>query len=112
MKIVVMAGSTRGIGHGLTESFLNRGCAVVVSSRTEDHVSEAVARLSNDYGAEHVFGAHCDVTDFVQVEALWDAAQDHFGRVDIWINNARISHPQADFCEHPPQRIRKVVDTN
>jgi NAD(P)-dependent dehydrogenase (short-subunit alcohol dehydrogenase family) len=112
MKIVVITGSTRGIGYGLAASFLDLGSSVVVSSRTDEHVREAVARLSDEHGAEKVFGVPCDVTDFAQVEALWDAAKDHFGRVDIWINNAGISHPQADFCDHPPERIKAVVDTN
>lgn len=112
VKIVVITGSTRGIGYGLAVSFLDLGCAVVVSSRTEDHVREAVARFSEEHGSKRVLGVPCDVTDFEQVEALWDAAKDHFGRLDIWINNAGISHPQADFCDHPPERIKAVVDTN
>jgi NAD(P)-dependent dehydrogenase (short-subunit alcohol dehydrogenase family) len=52
------------------------------------------------------------VTDFDQVQALWDAAQDRHGKVDVWINNAGISHPQTDFCDHPAERIRAVVSTN
>ncbi|MGD2105334.1 MAG: SDR family oxidoreductase, partial [Anaerolineae bacterium] len=102
----------RGIGYGLAESFLDRGCAVVISSRTAEHVSEAVAGLSAEHGSERVLGFSCDVTIFEQVEELWDSAKDHYGRVDIWINNAGISHPQADFCEHAAERIRAVVDTN
>jgi NAD(P)-dependent dehydrogenase (short-subunit alcohol dehydrogenase family) len=112
MKIIVITGSTRGIGYGLADSFLDLGNAVVISSRTPEHVEEGVARLSAKHDARRVFGTSCDVTDFQQVQGLWDAAQDHYDRIDIWINNAGISHPQADFCDHPAERIRAVVSTN
>ena len=112
MKIVVVTGSTRGIGHGLADAFLARGCAVVVSGRTAQAVQKAVATLTGRYEADRVFGCPCDVTDFEQVQALWDAAKRHFGRVDIWINNAGIRGPQMDFWKLDPEQIRAVVATN
>ncbi|MGD2142856.1 MAG: SDR family NAD(P)-dependent oxidoreductase [Anaerolineae bacterium] len=112
MKTIVITGSTRGIGYGLADSFLDLGCAVVISSRTPEHVEEAMARLSAEHNAERVFGIACDVTDFEQVQALWNAARDHYGEIDTWINNAGISHRQTDFCDHSAERIRAVVSTN
>jgi NAD(P)-dependent dehydrogenase (short-subunit alcohol dehydrogenase family) len=112
MKTIVITGSTRGIGYGLAESFLDLGCAVVISGRTPERVEEAVARLSAQHDSERILGYPCDVTDFEQVQALWDAAQDRYGQIDIWINNAGISHPQTDFCDHPAERIQSVVSTN
>ena len=112
MKIVVITGSTRGIGHGLADSFLALGCGVVISGRTVKVIEEVRADLSLRYGAERVFGHPCDVTDFEQVEALWNKAQGHFGNVDIWINNAGISHAQMEFWKHTPEEIRAVVQTN
>ena len=43
---------------------------------------------------------------------LWDSAKAHYGRIDIWINNAGINHPRRDFWDHPPEEIYTVVDTN
>jgi NAD(P)-dependent dehydrogenase (short-subunit alcohol dehydrogenase family) len=112
MKTVVITGSTRGIGYGLADSFLSLGCAVVVSGRTPAGVEKAVAELSAKHEADHVFGHSCDVTDYEQVQALWDAAQARFGTIDIWINNAGIAHPDRSFWDHSPERIKAVVDTN
>jgi NAD(P)-dependent dehydrogenase (short-subunit alcohol dehydrogenase family) len=112
MKTIVITGSTRGIGYGLADAFLDLGCAVALSSRTPEHVEDAVARLAAKHDADRVFGTTCDVTDFEQVQTLWDAARDHYGQIDIWINNAGVSHPQTDFCDHPAERIRAVVSTN
>jgi NAD(P)-dependent dehydrogenase (short-subunit alcohol dehydrogenase family) len=112
MKTIVITGSTRGIGYGLADSFLDLGSAVVTSGRTPETVEAAVARLSAKHDAERVFGHPCDVTDFEQVQALWDEARERYGRIDVWVNNAGISHPQTDFCDHPAERMRAVVSTN
>ena len=112
MKTIVITGSTRGIGYGLADSFLALGCAVTVSGRTSEAVERAVARLSTKHKADRVFGHPCDVTDFEQVQALWDTAKAHFDKIDIWINNAGIGNSQMNFWELPAERIQAVVSTN
>ena len=112
MKSIIITGSTRGIGRGLADSFLALGCSVTVSGRTQVNVDKATTELSAKYKPASVFGHPCDVRQFEQVQALWDAAGAHFGQVDIWINNAGISHPQLDFCEQSPEQIQAVVSTN
>ncbi len=112
MKIVVVTGSTRGIGYGLADSFLALGCAVTVSGRTLEAVEKAVSELSAKHQADRVFGQPCDVTEFEQVQALWDAAKDRFDKIDVWINNAGIGNAQMDFWELPAERIQAVVSTN
>jgi len=94
MKIVVVTGSTRGIGYGLAQAFLERDCKVVVSTRTQSSVEQAVETLGAKFGRERVIGQMCEVTDYQQVKALWDAAKSHYGRVDLWVNNAAIGSPQ------------------
>jgi NAD(P)-dependent dehydrogenase (short-subunit alcohol dehydrogenase family) len=112
MKIVVVTGSTRGIGFGLAKEFLRRGCGVVISSRNAENVGLAAAGLASEFGVELVFGQPSNVTQFDSVQALWDASVKHFGTVDIWINNAGISHRQADLTAIPPEDLQAVVDTN
>lgn len=111
-KIAVITGSTRGIGYGLADSFLSLGCAVTVSGRTPEAVDKAVAELSAKHRAERVLGYPCDVTDFAQVQALWDAAKAHYGQIDIWVNNAGLGNPQMSFWENPAEQIQAVVETN
>lgn len=112
MKNIVITGSTRGLGFGLADAFLDLGCSVTVSGRTEEAVQRSVAELSAKYAAERLFGHPCDVTDYDQVQALWDAAQSHWGKIDVWINNAGISHQQKALWEHQPQELAAVVETN
>jgi NAD(P)-dependent dehydrogenase (short-subunit alcohol dehydrogenase family) len=112
VKNIVITGSTRGIGYGLADSFLDLGCAVTISGRTQKAVDKAVAELAAKHDAERVFGHPCDVADFEQVQALWDAARTRFGRIDIWVNNAGLGQKQVSFWELPTERIETIVNTN
>jgi NAD(P)-dependent dehydrogenase (short-subunit alcohol dehydrogenase family) len=111
-QVVVITGSTRGIGYGLADAFLDRGCRVGVCGRTESAVEHAVAALSKAHGPERVWGRCCDVTQYDQVRALWDEMMDRLGRIDIWINNAGRGTPPRDFWEHPAELVEAIVRTN
>jgi len=109
---VVITGSTRGIGYALAVAFLQQGCQVTLSGRSQATVEEAVANLRAKYPPERIFGVACDVTDLDQVQRLWDEALQHFGRVDIWINNAGTASPRMNLWEAPPQKYDEVVRAN
>jgi len=112
MKTIVITGSTRGIGYGLAQAFVARGQAVVISGRSQETVDEAVATLRARQPGAQVLGQPWQVSELAQVEALWAAAKQHFGQVDIWINNAGISHPPRKLWELPRETIDAVVATN
>jgi NAD(P)-dependent dehydrogenase (short-subunit alcohol dehydrogenase family) len=112
MKVIVITGSTRGIGLGLADAFLARGCQVMVSGRKPETVAEAVGQLGQKHGVQNIAGQACDVSDYAQVEALWKAAAARFGRVDIWINNAGMGNMLTPFWELDPHKMRQVVEAN
>ncbi len=112
MKTIVITGSTHGIGYGLADALIGRGCAVVVNGRRQELVDVAVENLAARHGAEQVSGFPANVAEFNQVQALWNAAIERFGRVDIWINNAGLSNIQAMFWTIDPEEIARVVQTN
>ncbi|MCX5901740.1 MAG: SDR family NAD(P)-dependent oxidoreductase [Proteobacteria bacterium] len=112
MKTVVITGSTRGIGQGMALEFLKRGCRVMISGRKKERVDIEVKKFAKAYGKEKVGGQPCEITSFEQIQALWDAALKAFGVVDIWINNAGVTHPTMNVRELEPADIKNVVDTN
>jgi NAD(P)-dependent dehydrogenase (short-subunit alcohol dehydrogenase family) len=112
MKTVVITGSTRGIGFGLAESFLELGCAVAVSGRSQEGVDKAVARLAAAHDADRILGRPCDVTAYEQVQALWEAALERFGRVDVWVNNAGLGNVYRPAWEQTPEQMEAIVRTN
>lgn len=114
MKTVVITGSTRGIGFGLANEFLKRGCNVVVSGRSQQSVEPALKKLVANHGEGRVHGVACQVHEYDQVQKLWDSAVARFGKVDIWISNAGISNENAlkPFWEAPPETLADVSNTN
>jgi NAD(P)-dependent dehydrogenase (short-subunit alcohol dehydrogenase family) len=109
---VVITGSTKGIGFGMAEEFLKRGHAVVISSRGQQAVDEVVAKLGAVYAPGQITGQHCDVGNFDQVQALWDAGVNAFGSIDIWVNNAGRDGQQELLHELPPADYELTVSTN
>lgn len=111
MATVVITGSTRGIGHGLATEFLKRGHDVVVSSRRQADVAQAIAALGTGAGGR-VAGQVCDVTRKPDVQALWHHAVATFGQVDYWINNAGRATSRHAVHELPEDLVHTLVDTN
>lgn len=112
MKVVVITGSNRGIGFGLAQAFLVRGCAVVIAGRKQASVAKAVETLEAANPACQVLGVECDVTDYGQMQQLWEQAIARFGQVDIWINNAGISGPSQPLWAQTPETAHAVINTN
>jgi NAD(P)-dependent dehydrogenase (short-subunit alcohol dehydrogenase family) len=112
MKTVVITGGTRGIGRGLARSFLARDARVVISGRTQESLDAGLQALREAFPGSQLIGAICDVRKPEQLQALWDTAQDKFGIIDIWVNNAGISGDEAALWEMPPAEVAAVIETN
>jgi NAD(P)-dependent dehydrogenase (short-subunit alcohol dehydrogenase family) len=108
--VVVVTGSTRGLGFALAREFLQRGCRVLVSGRSYEAVQGALAQLTDRAG--RAAGQPCDVTDPAQVEVLWDGAVRRWGRVDIWINNAGVGQDYLRAWELATLEVIRIVETN
>ena len=113
-KVVVITGSTQGLGFGYAQAFLQRGHHVVVSGRTQSGVDAAIDRLEADavVGAGAAIGQACEVSDLAQVQALWDFAVRSFGPVDIWLHNAGYARTGVSFAATKPEEIAAMVRAN
>ena len=85
-KVAIVTGSSRGIGLGIALRLVREGMAVVINSRTPDAVQAAAAALSA-LGAS-VLAVPADVGRTAEVDRLFDATLQAFGRVDLLVNNA------------------------
>ena len=87
--VIVITGSTRGIGKGMAVEFAKRGHHVVLSGRSQEAAETAARELQpSASGESRLIGVSCDVARRGDIEALWQRSVDAFGKVDIWINNA------------------------
>lgn len=109
-KVIVITGSTRGIGRAMAEACAAAGAAVVVSSRTPSAVAETVTALRAT-GAT-ASGIACDVSRESDLASLLAHAIAEHGGVDVWVNNAGISLGMRRHIETTPGEIRAIVDIN
>ncbi|WP_207459958.1 SDR family oxidoreductase [Azospirillum sp. SYSU D00513] len=107
--VVVITGASSGIGRATAHAFARRGARVVVAARRPELLDEAV-RECEGLDAE-ALAVPTDVTDPFAVERLADAAEERFGRIDVWVNNAGVT-AMGRFEEVPPEVFRQVIETN
>ena len=111
MKHVVITGGSKGIGKALALEFLKSGCSVCITGRQASSLDNTVGILVHESGSKDLAGFVCDVTRLEDIRNLWNFAS-AIRPVDIWINNAGISHMQQPFPELDEVLISSVLDTN
>jgi len=82
-KVVLVTGGGTGLGRSMGERFLGLGAKLVISGRREAVLQEAATAMTGE-----VLPVPCDVRDPAQVAAMMDAAEAHFGQIDVLVNNA------------------------
>jgi NAD(P)-dependent dehydrogenase (short-subunit alcohol dehydrogenase family) len=95
-KIAIVTGATKGIGVAIAQEFCKEGAKVVAAGRTVELGEKVVADIKAN-GGDAVF-VQCDVSQKAQVDHLVKATVDHYGAIDIVVNNAGVNH-SADFFE-------------
>jgi NAD(P)-dependent dehydrogenase (short-subunit alcohol dehydrogenase family) len=111
-KIVVVTGSSQGVGLGCVRQFARVGAHVVLVGRRSDPL-EAAAREIRELGRQ-VLAVPADVTVDEDIEALVSATMERFGRVDVLINNVggRRGKPDGAFLDSGPEYWRQTLDLN
>ena len=86
-KVIVVTGGGSGLGKAMTSYFLELGAKVAITSRKLENL-EASAKVLIDKTGGDCFAVACDVRDYEQVEKMHQQVLDHFGPIDILLNNA------------------------
>lgn len=89
-KVVVITGASSGIGEATALKLAAKGARVVLGARRHDRLQYLVNKI-NDFGGQAVFSV-TDVKKRYDLEKLVKLAAETYGRVDVMINNAGISH--------------------
>jgi NAD(P)-dependent dehydrogenase (short-subunit alcohol dehydrogenase family) len=86
--VVLITGSSRGLGLAMAREFAAVGCRIVICARDADELRAAEADL-RQRGAD-VLAITCNVSNDDEVHRMVEQATQHFGRIDILVNNAGI----------------------
>lgn len=106
----MVTGAGSGVGRAATLALLQDGWSVVLAGRRKEGLKETIGLAGND-GAR-TSPVPTDVTDPAQVEKLFAATREKFGRLDLLFNNAGGGVQSPHFGELTWEQWKRVIDVN
>jgi len=95
-KVSIVTGSTMGIGLACAKEFAIQGSKVVVTGRSQDLGEKAVEEIRAG-GGDAIF-IRCDISKNDQIQTLVQKTVEHYGQIDVVVNNAGVNH-SANFFD-------------
>ena len=86
-RVVLITGGSRGLGLVMARELAREGAMLAICARDEQELQRAYEDLN---WRARVLPVPCDVTDRAQVEDMVRTVEDHYGRIDLLINNAGV----------------------
>ena len=109
-RVAVVTGAGSGIGRAVALALQGDGYSVVLAGRHRSKLEATIAQAKS--GGGEMRAVPTDVSDPLAVKALFHAADQAYGRVDVLFNNAGVSAPPKPMEEVTPEEWRKVVNVN
>ena len=86
-QVALVTGCSTGLGVQMAKALANQGASIVALARRKEKIDAVAAEIADEFGVK-TLAVQCDITSTEQVEAAVKTVLDHFGRIDILINNA------------------------
>jgi NADP-dependent 3-hydroxy acid dehydrogenase YdfG len=108
-EVVVVTGASAGVGRAIAREFGSRGASVALLARGLEGLERAREEIERAGGRALI--VRTDVSDDRQVEAAADQAEQAFGPIDVWINNAMVSvlSPALSMTSDEYRRVTEVT---
>jgi glucose 1-dehydrogenase len=114
-KVVVVTGSSKGIGKAIAMEFAKVGYCVVINARNEDELKQAandISKLINHDDGNRVLSIPGDISQERVCISLIESAVKQFGRIDVLINNAGIGGESKKIYDLTENDWDQVIDVN
>jgi dehydrogenase/reductase SDR family member 4 len=109
-QVAIVTGASKGIGEAIAHLFAAQGAKVVVSSRNQESV-DAVAKNIHEAGGEAI-GIAAHVGDMNALKNLVDKTLEHYGKIDIVVNNAATNPIFGPLEEANEGAFDKIMQVN
>lgn len=110
-KVALVTGATRGLGLAIAQALAAEGAAVVVSSRKEDACRKVAATIAETYGVE-TLALPLHVGHWDEIEPAVATIVEHFGHLDVLVNNAGIAPLAPSLLEVSESLLEKTMEIN
>jgi 3-oxoacyl-[acyl-carrier protein] reductase len=111
-KVAIVTGGGSGFGEGIAKRFAEEGAKIVVNDIDDSGGKRVTGEIEKAHGQGSAIYVHADVAKDGEVKALVDACLARFGRLDIMVNNAGISHRNMPMLEVPEEMVDKILAVN
>ncbi|MFN3494051.1 MAG: SDR family oxidoreductase [Hydrogenophaga sp.] len=109
-RIALVTGAGSGIGRAVAQGLLQDGFHVVLTGRRPEPLAEVAAAAQA--AGQNALAIPADVRDEHSVQALFDAIEKRYGRLDVLFNNAGVNAPAVPMDELSVAQWKDVIDTN
>jgi NAD(P)-dependent dehydrogenase (short-subunit alcohol dehydrogenase family) len=107
--VVIVTGSSSGIGAATAREFARHGAQVILAARRVEEL--AIQEQTITAEGHNALAIPTDITDAAQITKLVEQTIEQFGHIDVLVNNAGIGRLRP-FYKEPEEYINQVIDVN
>lgn len=113
-RAALVTGASRGIGHAIAAELLAHGAAVAITARKPDELRAAADQLTSTVsgGPERVLALPGNAGDPAARADAADRVVEHFGSLDVLVNNVGINPVYGPLIDADLDAVRKILDVN
>ena len=104
-KVAVVTGAASGFGEAIARRYAAEGARVVVADLND----QTGGRIADEIGGAYI---HADVSDRDDVRAMVRTAVDTYGRLDMMVNNAGVTHVNRPMLEVGEEEFDRIFEVN
>ena len=109
-KVAIVTGASRGIGRSIAETYADAGAEVVLASRKQAALDEVADAIAERGGQALAVAAHSG--DKAALQALVERTLEHFGRLDVLVNNAATNPHFGRLLDADDSYWHKTIEVN
>jgi len=109
-KVAIITGGSRGIGESIARGLAEFGAKVVITGRTQESIDEVAHNFSKE--GFDILPLTCHLGDENQLKSLVEKTHNHFGGVDVLVNNAATNPVYAPIEDMTGELFDKMMSIN